>query len=161
MKTCFKCKQQKPYSDFYRHPEMGDGYLGKCKECTKKDVSARRSENIDYVRAYDRERGYLPERKKLVKQRYKERTSTAEGRKKEWARAKKWILANPEKSKAHTAVNNAVRDGKLKREPCKDCGTKKWVQAHHEDYSKPLEITWLCRRCHGLRHRELNEESRA
>ncbi len=42
MKTCFKCQEQKPYSDFYKHPDMGDGYLGKCKKCTRSDAEAIR-----------------------------------------------------------------------------------------------------------------------
>lgn len=44
-KICFKCGMLKPLSEFYSHPQMGDGHLNKCKECTKKDASERYSEN--------------------------------------------------------------------------------------------------------------------
>ncbi len=41
MKTCFKCNIENNLLDFYKHPRMLDGYLNKCKACTKKDVSVR------------------------------------------------------------------------------------------------------------------------
>jgi hypothetical protein len=49
-------------------------------------------------------------------------------------------------------VGNALRDSKLFKTPCIVCGSLK-SEAHHEDYSKPLEVIWLCRRHHMERHR--------
>lgn len=43
------------------------------------------------------------------------------------------------------------RRGKLQRQPCEDCGAAS-EHRHHENYDKPLEVTWLCRECHGKRH---------
>jgi len=129
MKTCFKCKTDKPHSEFYRHSAMGDGYLGKCKECTKVDVRANRRKNLEYYREYDRKRGnrWKPNYERDYKVKF------------------------PEKNKAHKAVSNAIRDGKLTKEPCFMCGSEK-VVGHHPDYSKPLEVIWLCQGCHKLIH---------
>ena len=55
---------------------------------------------------------------------------------------------------AHNAVTGAIALGKLKKLPCVVCGNP-IVHAHHEDYSKPFEITWLCSKHHGKRHSEL------
>ena len=45
----------------------------------------------------------------------------------------------------------------LKPEPCERCGDDK-SQAHHEDYSKPLDVMWLCSQCHADRHKEIRDE---
>jgi hypothetical protein len=47
---------------------------------------------------------------------------------------------------AHGAVHNAIKYGRLKPEPCR-CGTQK-TEAHHEDYTKPLDVRWLCKKHH-------------
>ena len=56
MKKCIKCGAEKNIEDFYKHKEMSDGYLNKCKDCTKKDTLKYRKENIEKVRHYDRNR---------------------------------------------------------------------------------------------------------
>jgi hypothetical protein len=67
-----------------------------------------------------------------------------------------WSRSNPEKRRAQKMVETAVRTGKLPRSPCERCGSLK-AEAHHEDYSKPLDVSWLCRKHHLARHRELKE----
>ena len=57
----------------------------------------------------------------------------------------------PERVRAREIVSTAIRRGKIVRgEFCEICGRTIKVQAHHEDYSKPLEIVWLCSKCHRL-----------
>jgi hypothetical protein len=66
---------------------------------------------------------------------------------------KAWEKRNPEKRRAHWAVKAALRTGALvKPDACLKCGTGQ-TEAHHPDYSKPLEVVWLCRPCHGIEHR--------
>lgn len=55
---------------------------------------------------------------------------------------------------AHRQVRRAIQTGAMVRYPCERCNHNV-VDAHHEDYAYPLEVTWLCRSCHKLRHAEL------
>jgi len=57
MKTCFKCGITKPLTAFYKHPGMKDGYLGKCKICTKKDSNNRYLSLIEDDEFCESERG--------------------------------------------------------------------------------------------------------
>lgn len=49
-------------------------------------------------------------------------------------------------------VRYAILKGRLTRGPCESCGSEK-SEAHHPDYNKPLDVTWLCRACHAKEHR--------
>lgn len=60
-------------------------------------------------------------------------------------------MLNNSKANARAKVGYALATGRLAKRPCEDCGDVD-VQAHHEDYSKPLEVKWLCRKDHWKRH---------
>jgi len=55
------------------------------------------------------------------------------------------------KHEARWQVSRAIESGKLNRQPCEKCGNVK-SEAHHPDYSKPLEVVWLCKKHHCEEH---------
>lgn len=60
---------------------------------------------------------------------------------------------DPVKVRARALVRAAVRYGRLKRGPCAHCGLNDGkAHGHHEDYSKPLDVIWLCVGCHRKQH---------
>lgn len=63
---------------------------------------------------------------------------------------------DPSKIRARKAVQHAVDAGRLTRCPCEVCGSTARVHAHHDDYSKPLDVMWLCVTHHRERHRYLD-----
>lgn len=64
-----------------------------------------------------------------------------------------WIKKNPKKRKAHLILRNAVKRGKIiKSTICMKCRGEFKLSAHHNDYTKPLEVEWLCSSCHKLKH---------
>lgn len=139
-KKCFKCNTVKPLEDFYKHSQMLDGHVNKCKECNKNDVTANRNKNIERIRAYDRARS---------KEQHRIKANT------EITRA--WRAEDKRRSAAHSRVSRAIRNGSLVRQPCIRCGEVKSL-AHHEDYDKPLDVMWLCQPCHKQRHKEILKE---
>jgi ribosomal protein S27AE len=119
---------------FYTHPATTDGHLGKCKECTKVDVKRNRRARLEQYRRHDRERYQNPERRESAI----ERTAASNAR-------------HPDQQRARSAVSHALRDGKLVRRPCENCGASR-AEAHHEDYSQPLKVRWLCKHHHEAVH---------
>lgn len=148
-KQCFKCLATKPLDEFYRHSRMADGRLNKCKVCTKKDVAGNRADHLEYYRAYDRVRYYDEGPRGTPSAEVRRRAGDA------------WDDRNQHKKTAHTAVGNAVRDGKLVKpsrcDECKATTESRLLHGHHEDYSAPLDVRWLCATCHGRHHRQYDE----
>ena len=138
MKTCFKCNTVQPLTEFYKHNAMADGFLNKCRSCTKKDATEHRNKNIEKVRQYDRDRAKNPDRKKAMS-----------------AITKAWRQEDKRRSQCHYAVSKAIKSGELVRKNCEKCGNENSI-AHHEDYEKPLMVNWLCQPCHKQRHKEIN-----
>lgn len=142
MKSCFKCGELKPLSDFYKHSEMADGHLNKCKTCARRDVHEHRhGKGRERVLSYDRERAKTPKRK---------------------AHAAKlmaaWKAQHPERRKAQLALGNAVRDGRVIPWPvCALPECDKAPEAHHPDYSRPLDVVWLCPAHHKQAHAAAKE----
>ena len=158
MKRCFKCGEKKELSEFYKHSGMNDGYLGKCKECTKADTRANRIAKIDYYRMYDRKRASLPHRVALTKK----LAATPSRRASAKIARKRWEDEHKERRDAQVKLLNAVRDRKVVKWPvCSipECDRK--PEAHHPDYSQPLSVVWLCPKHHRAAHELLRSYKEA
>jgi len=70
-----------------------------------------------------------------------------------------WALTGIGNHNARTKLNQAVQLNKIQRLPCEHCGLAK-TEGHHTDYSKPLEVIWLCKKCHTKVHTDENREIR-
>lgn len=163
---CFKCHEPKPLSEFYKHSRMADGHVNKCKDCNKKDVSTNRTDKLDYYQQYDRGRGSLPHRVEArleYQQTEAYRVSHNKSGKKQYRENKEVHLerqresrkVNRGKHRAREEVAYAVKMGKLiKPATCQNCGNDGLIHGHHCDYNKPLDVMWLCTRCHGKWHRD-------
>lgn len=75
------------------------------------------------------------------------------------AKAKlRYMQKRPEIQKAYSILHNALRVGVLEKKPCQICGNK-ISEAHHDDYSKPLHVMWLCRQHHSALHKKRRREN--
>jgi hypothetical protein len=108
-----------------------------------------REARLAYNRAYKAKLREDPAYRRAESVAYVAWTRTPRGREKHKADAALYRKRYPEKSAARNAVNNAILAGKMQRGRCEVCG--QLGQAHHADYSKPLEVRWLCK----LHHEEV------
>lgn len=148
MKNCKKCDAQKELVEFYKNDST-------CKECRKEMVRANRASKVDYYREYDRRRFKDDPR---VKERIKRYQNTEAGKLSIKNSKIKYIEQNPVKRAAHVILGNAVKNGKIvKPAHCSGCGCTGRIHGHHDDYSQPLVVRWLCPPCHKKWHDENGE----
>lgn len=148
-KTCFKCSLEKEAHLFYKRPAMKDGRLNKCIDCCRSEAIKNRCDNRQYYLEYDKRRYQTPERMAYSRKQSREFKKNNPALVAQYTRD--YRKNNPEKYLAHRIVNNAIRRGEMKKQPCVQCGDKS-AQAHHHDYSMPLMVTWLCAKHHTLQH---------
>lgn len=134
VKLCRHCSEWLPMTAFYKHAQMADGHLNVCRECVKRRVRKHRFEN-DSVREYDRTRSKDPERKAMASE-----------------IGKRYNKEHRARKHATLLVARALKSGKLEKGPCHFCETTERIEGHHNDYSKPLDVIWLCARCHRKLH---------
>jgi hypothetical protein len=148
-----------PYKDPEKYKEYQRQYYQNNKEGWNKPLTPEKREQVLIGR-----RQHYDENKETILARNKEyRDGKGHAVCREISRrsAKKYIKDYPERQRANKAVQYAIKTGKLTREPCSECGvsgkSKKGraiVHAHHEDYSKPLDVIWLCLKCHDDHHKK-------
>ena len=148
MKPCNQCHNTKPLSEFYRHPKTADGYLPHCKECHKQNVKENRARKADRYREYEKSRATAPHRIELRKQYAK----SERGKQISTASKRRYQKKNPLKRAVHVITGNAIRSGRLVKEPCQVCGNME-VHAHHGGYGLPLSVRWLCPQHHAEWHK--------
>lgn len=166
MKICKGCNEKKSLDNFYTYKSGKEqnirtfNYCKSCKYITNrkwaldnpkrmkefKDLYIKRNpENFKESQEKYRKNNMEKFREKC-RNYYKENTEKMKKLKYDW------MKDNMEATKAHHAVNSALKKGTLKKLPCIKCKSEN-VHAHHPDYSKPLEVIWVC----PLHHKQIHK----
>lgn len=150
MKVCKKCGLEKDLSEFYKKPRMADGHLNHCITCVKAYEKERRVKAADHLKAYEQARKNLPHRVQARKQYAKTDVGKVAHKKAMDTYNKKF----PMKYASRNIVSHALKTGKLvKSEHCSECGSNEKIEGHHDNYLEPLNVRWLCEKCHKKWHR--------
>ena len=134
-KICCDCRKMKDLNNFGFSKASFDGHNYYCKVCKSRQSAI----------------SYYKNRKKLLKK-YRERYSDPIKKQLIIQRVGMYRYKFPIKWAARAAIRRLILQGKIKRQPCEICGRKS--QTHHPDYSKPLEVKWLCLNHHKEVHRK-------
>lgn len=195
MRKCYKCKEEKEFSEFHKDRTQVGGISYDCKKCKSEIRKQKRKENPEKYREACRKssiknyetirasqkRHRLENRERILKRRKELRDPRRkEINAREYERRKndpkhlekmriinkrnrdKNKIINKPKIDAHKLVMFAVKLKILIRpKECEICRSDIKIEGHHKDYTKPLEVQWLCKSCHVKVHvKEKNERDK-
>lgn len=152
---CKHCDRWLSIDNFLRHKR--DGYQSRCKECKRSDAKRYYRENPEKFRA--RARAVPRERQNEIARRSREKHRDEVNAKTRayfaaqdlnWHK-RRYLLEKARTGCACNLVAHAVRKGKIMRSACEICGNDD-TQGHHDDYTQPYVVRWLCRNCHESWH---------
>lgn len=158
-KFCPRCKTMRPANEFpIRTKPNGQIRLySYCRECVRlKNREQYLSNRESRLRSAADYRANNPEKVKNFKSAWKKKWRSANPEKARalaCVEAKAYRLANPEKENARRQVKKAIQSGSLIRGACIICGSTERIEGHHEDYSKALDVVWLCKKHHIALHK--------
>jgi hypothetical protein len=142
-KLCKACGVEHDLESGFYFNRKHNNYSTLCRPCTCAQVRTNRAMRSEYYAQYERMR-FDQDGPRCA-------PTTPEVR----ARiSREWSKKNREKRRAHCRVKRAIDSGNLLRGPCEVCGVSDGVEAHHDDYDKPLDVRWLCTVHHGETRRK-------
>lgn len=144
-KRCKKCGGDKSIDSFAVEKKTKDGRRAECKVCRSATWRKWADKNPDKVREC--------QRRTVMKAKKRGDHWTQRNKKKVAIYQKRWEQRNKEKLSAYNVMRLAIKKGEIKKDCCIVCGAKE-VHGHHDDYSKPLDVVWVCRKHHGELHRK-------
>lgn len=131
---CSKCHRLLPGTDYYSDTRTSNRLKAQCKQCHI--ITSIKTRDIENARRINRE--YMRRARRIDPQKYRDRELMASKNRNK-----------NDKTMAREMLNRAVKTGKIiKPSKCSRCGKVGKITAHHPDYSKPLEVEWLCYECH-------------
>lgn len=129
-KTCSACGITKPLDSFVKNRHRPGGRGSPCIVCWRRNDALRH------------------------RAKFQNDASHRQASNKARSLRRKPYKRDPVKNKARLALAHAVQRGEIIRpSACEKCGTTCQPHGHHEDYSKPLDVQWLCKDCHAKVHR--------